>query len=205
MSIRSRSRGALVLTLVAVALVAATACQGTDPEAGADAPTLAQPYAGLQSREIRALAPERVADLLAGRGAGYALAAELNHYPGPTHVLALAAQLELSAEQHDSVSSIKAEMQQEAARRGAELVNLEEELDGAFRLGLITPEWLASLTDRIADVDGRLRRVHLYAHLQMVDILSDEQVVLYDEFRGYLSSGTDQPSVDSKHELHNMQ
>ena len=40
------------------------------------------PYAGMQSRPIKALSEQQVADLQAGRGMGLALAAELNGYPG---------------------------------------------------------------------------------------------------------------------------
>jgi hypothetical protein len=45
------------------------------------------PYAGLQTRPIKTLSEQQVADLKAGRGMGLALAAELNGYPGPAHVL----------------------------------------------------------------------------------------------------------------------
>ena len=48
------------------------------------------PYAGMQARPIKALSEQQVADLAAGRGMGLALAAELNGYPGPSHVLELA-------------------------------------------------------------------------------------------------------------------
>jgi hypothetical protein len=43
-------------------------------------PSLAQhqPYAGLQERPVEALSKQQVADLMAGRGMGLALAAELN-------------------------------------------------------------------------------------------------------------------------------
>jgi hypothetical protein len=44
------------------------------------------PYAGMQDRAIKALSEQQVADLGAGRGMGLALAAELNDYPGPSHV-----------------------------------------------------------------------------------------------------------------------
>ena len=57
------------------------------------------PYAGLEGRAIKALSEEEIADLLAGRGAGMALPAELNHYPGPKHVLELAANLRLTPDQ----------------------------------------------------------------------------------------------------------
>jgi hypothetical protein len=44
----------------------------------------AQPYSGMQTRPIKALSDQQVADLKAGRGMGLALAAELNGYPGPS-------------------------------------------------------------------------------------------------------------------------
>ena len=60
-------------------------------------------YSGQEDREIKALSVEDTADLLAGRGMGAARAAELNHYPGPAHVLELREQLGLSAEQIHAV------------------------------------------------------------------------------------------------------
>ncbi|MEX2355984.1 MAG: hypothetical protein WD535_03015, partial [Thermaerobacterales bacterium] len=65
-----------------------------------------QPYTGLQDRSIRALSPEQVEGLLEGQGMGYALAAELNHFPGPVHVLDLAKQLDLTAEGEQGVGDI---------------------------------------------------------------------------------------------------
>ena len=59
----------------------------------------ASPYAGQQTREIKALSSTQTADLLAGKGMELAKAAELNGYPGPMHTLELATQLELSTEQ----------------------------------------------------------------------------------------------------------
>ena len=53
-------------------------------------PQTHQPYAGLQARPVKALSDQQIADLRAGRGMGLALAAELNGYPGPMHVLELA-------------------------------------------------------------------------------------------------------------------
>ena len=54
------------------------------------------PYAGMQTRSIKALSDQQIADLRAGRGMGLALAAELNGYPGPSHVLELADKLDIS-------------------------------------------------------------------------------------------------------------
>ena len=52
------------------------------------------PYAEMQGRSIKALSDQQIADLNTGRGMGLALAAELNGYPGPSHVLELADKLE---------------------------------------------------------------------------------------------------------------
>ena len=55
-----------------------------------------RPYAGMQERPVKALSADEIADLRAGRGMGFALAAELNGYPGPVHVLEHADALGLS-------------------------------------------------------------------------------------------------------------
>ena len=60
--------------LVGVALVAAA---GIPSILGNAAAQSARPYAGMQARAIKALSPEQIADLKAGRGMGLALAAEL--------------------------------------------------------------------------------------------------------------------------------
>ena len=67
--------------------------------AGHHPPTASSPYSGLETRAIKALSDSQIADLKAGRGMGLALAAELNGYPGPMHVLELADELVLSVEQ----------------------------------------------------------------------------------------------------------
>src|SRR5213082_2691255 len=68
------------------------------------------PYAGQQSREIKALSPAEIVDLEAGRGMGMAKAAELNHYPGPAHVIELTDRLGLNPEQRAAIEAIFARM-----------------------------------------------------------------------------------------------
>jgi Spy/CpxP family protein refolding chaperone len=183
-------RGLLpVATLVAVASVGSVGSVVAQDDHEGHAKTsqseLAQPYAGLEDRTIRALSAELIDDLLAGRGAGYALAAELNHYPGPTHVLALADELGLSSEQRTTTQDIFEPMQLEAQRLGAELVDLESRLDEAFRSAIIDRDSLIEITAEIARVDGALRAVHLATHLDMQRVLTPEQIGRYDELRGY--------------------
>jgi hypothetical protein len=71
-------------------VVAALAlCTVTPPVLAAEMP--ATPHAGQQTRTIKALSDDEIAALCNGKGMGMAKAAELNGYPGPIHVLALAA------------------------------------------------------------------------------------------------------------------
>ena len=177
------------VALVGVLALSALSCgeerSAATPPTVQPSVTAAQPYAGFQERAIRALADQQVADLLAGRGAGYALAAELNHYPGPAHVLELAADLGLSPEEEQAIAAIKASMQADAQRLGQQLVELERQLDQAFAGKTITVDALTRLTGLIATVEGQLRAVHLAAHLDTAQILSPEQIAHYDALRGY--------------------
>jgi hypothetical protein len=65
-----------------------------------------QPYAGLERRAVKALGDDEIADLRAGRGMGLALAAELNGYPGPRHVLEHADALALTSEQREDAGAL---------------------------------------------------------------------------------------------------
>jgi Spy/CpxP family protein refolding chaperone len=175
-----------LLTVAFVGSVGAVVAQD-DHEGHAETSqaALEQPYAGLEDRTIRALSAELIDDLLAGRGAGYALAAELNHYPGPTHVLALAGELGLTPAQQTMTQDIFAPMQVAAQELGAQLVDLESRLDEAFSSSTIDQASLIEITAEIARVEGELRAAHLAAHLDMQYVLTPEQIGRYDELRGY--------------------
>src|SRR6266850_1241132 len=128
-----------------------------------------RPYEGLQQRSIKALSDQDQADLRAGRGMGFALAAELNGYPGPVHVLELGGQLGLSTAQRRRVSELYDAMKAEALPLGEKLIAEETALDQRFRARTITPESLAMLTARIGETQGLLRSVHLKYHLVMAE------------------------------------
>src|SRR2546430_17696192 len=85
---------------------------------GASAQT---PYAGQQARPIKALSDQQIADLQAGRGMGMALAAELNGYPGPSHLLELARQLGLSDDQQKRIQGLFDALKAEAIPIGERL------------------------------------------------------------------------------------
>lgn len=159
----------------------------------------AQPYAGLEGRSIKALSPDRVADLLAGRGASYALAAELNSYPGPRHVLDLAPQLALTPDQRRVAEAAYAAMLDEATPLGRQLVDREAALDRAFADRSVTPAQLAALTADIAAIDGALRAVHLRTHLTMRETLTPAQIQQYDRLRGYAGDAASPPAGHTGH------
>jgi hypothetical protein len=143
------------------------------------------PYAGMQNRPIKALSSQQVADLEAGRGMGLALAAELNGYPGPSHVLELADKLELSVEQKDRIQQLFESMKAESVPLGAALLAQEAALDRDFASHSVTFESLDVATKQIGETQGALRNTHLKYHLQTVLILSADQMKRYSALRGY--------------------
>lgn len=145
----------------------------------------ASPYQGMESRAIKALDAQRVEGLLQGEGLGLALAAELNGWPGPRHVLDMAEELGLGDDQRLAVEQVRENMAAQARQLGARIVELEETLDRRFAHGHITPEVLAELTGEIARLEGELRRTHLEAHLETTALLDASQREAYNRLRGY--------------------
>ena len=161
-------------------------------------PVLAEtPYAGQQERSIKALSDEDLVALRKGEGMGMAKAAELNGYPGPRHVLQLAAQLGLTEAQRRDVQAIFDRMSAAAKPLGAELIERERTLDQLFAKGDISPDRLAAATATIAELQGRLRAVHLAAHLETRTLLNPDQVARYQQLRGY-----GDPQAPTQHHHH---
>jgi len=149
----------------------------------------ASPYVGQEQREIKSLSPDEVKDYLAGKGMGLAKAAELNQYPGPVHVLELASQLNLSAEQKARTQALFNDMQAKAVHFGRMLVEEERNLDTLFSSKTITPATLATSLKRIGMLQAQVRQAHLEAHLAQAGILSPAQAAKYVELRGYNNTG----------------
>jgi len=163
-------------------LAALAACTIAYPVFSADVPA---PYTGQQTRPIKALSAEDIAALRNGEGMGMAKAAELNGYPGPAHVLTLAGQLGLTESQRQQITAIFDRMSAAAKPLGAEMIMREQALDQLFAKGEITAERLAAETAAIGELQGRLRSVHLAAHLETHALMNPDQVSLYQQIRGY--------------------
>ena len=143
------------------------------------------PYAGMHVRAIKSLSEQQIAELRAGKGMGLALAAELNGYPGPLHVLELADKLNLSAPQTLRLKQAYEAMKAEAIATGDKLIESEAALDREFAAQKMTPARLAFLTAQIGEHQGALRAVHLKYHLSTAELLSTEQKQRYSALRGY--------------------
>lgn len=143
------------------------------------------PYAGQQQREIKTLSAADIKMYLEGHGMGFAKAAELNHYPGPRHVLDSATELKLSHEQFTKAQQAYDKMHAEAVRLGTLVVAKEKQLDSLYATQKISAAQLRTVVGEIAKLQGELRIVHLNAHLEMKKILTPVQTAKYDELRGY--------------------
>jgi hypothetical protein len=98
----------------------------------ANADTPANPYAGQQTRSIKALSPEDIDGLRKGAGMGLAKAAELNGYPGPLHVLALTTELRLTPDQVRRVAGIRERMRAAAKPLRGDIIDREQDWTGSL-------------------------------------------------------------------------
>jgi Spy/CpxP family protein refolding chaperone len=166
-------------------------------------PALAQqPYAGLETRAIKTLSEREIADLNAGRGMGLALAAELNGYPGPMHVIELADRLSLSPEQLARLRALFDAMKAETIPIGARLIAQERSLNEDFAQRTVTPASLEATTREIGATHAALRAAHLKYHLSTAAILTPEQTMRYDELREYGRTGATGQDHRHMHKRH---
>jgi hypothetical protein len=160
----------------------------TDGTSSPDISSQASPYAGQEVRGIKSLSDNDIQLLQNGTGeafGGMAKLAELNGYPGPRHVLDMASELQLIDRQRMEIELIHQNMSSKAKDIGAAIIDIEYDMDGAFANKTITEENLKLMLDKSADLYGQLRFVHLSAHLDTVQILSTDQVQMYNTMRGY--------------------
>ncbi len=146
------------------------------------------PYAGQETRLIKSLSPEDIAELRRGGGWGLAKAAELNGLPGPAHLLEMKDEIALDAAQHAAITRLRDRMKAAAIEEGERLISLEQALEAQFRDRTVTDESLRAALDDIAASRRNLRYIHLSAHLETPEILSPAQIWKYNELRGYTAA-----------------
>lgn len=147
-------------------------------------------YAGQQTRTIKSLSPDDIAELKRGGGWGLAKAAELNGLPGPIHVLELKDDIALTAKQTENIQALYDGMKTQAIESGERLIKLEQALEKRFQSDPPTDEELAMMLDEIGKTRTNLRFIHLATHLKTPLILSKQQIETYNSLRGY---GTGDP------------
>ncbi len=159
---------------------------------GASATTAAapapSPYAGQQTRAIKALSATQEQDLLQGKGMELAKAAELNGYPGPAHVLELAAALQLDGAQQQATETLMTRHKDKARALGAQIVEAERALDAAFASKAVDAARITQLTQAIGTLQAALRAEHLQTHLEQTALLNPQQIASYQKLRGYDSA-----------------
>ena len=180
-----KSFNAAIVATALTALSTATAL-AAEPAAAEDP----QPYAGLQTRDIKALSDARIDDYRNGRGMSLALAAELNGYPGPRHVLDLAGHLALTRAQRAKIQTLFDEMQAEAIDLGERIVARETEHDRLFAESTASPDAVESLALSISGLTAQLRFTHLRYHLDLREMLTADQIETYQTLRGYRSGSS---------------
>ncbi|MTI89128.1 MAG: hypothetical protein FH748_14320 [Balneolaceae bacterium] len=136
-----------------------------------------------QYETIKSLSQQDIQELLQGKGRGYAKAAELNGMPGPRHVLDMEDQIKLNDDQKKQIELLFDEMEQDASVLGAQLITREKSLNKAFATQQVNEEKLKQLLQDIAQTTAELRYTHLYTHLKTADILSDDQIDIYNRLR----------------------
>ncbi len=149
------------------------------------------PHAGKQSRQIASLSDNDVAAIRKGTGWGLALPAEINGAPGPRHVLDFAEPLDLSDDQIAQITAVFEEMKRSAISAGDEFIAAEKALNDAFQRGGLDQSELARLVEQAGETRAGLRLVHLSAHLKTLPLLTEKQVELYAQLRGYADAGDD--------------
>jgi Spy/CpxP family protein refolding chaperone len=130
---------------------------------------------------------------------GLALPAELNGYPGPSHVLENADALGLTSEQREQTKALFDAMKDEAIPIGERLIAEETELDRLFAAREITTASLTASTEEIGLTQARLRDTHLKYHLAMMAVLTKAQVDRYLDLRGYGNKGGGQQQHMHRH------
>jgi len=156
-------------------------------------------YQGQQHRSIKALSQQDIDGYITGKGMGFAKAAELNHYPGPRHVLDISEELKLSDKQLKQTQNLFNKMQAKAITLGKQLIEGEQKLDQLFAQGSVDRTSLEATLLDIGTIQAKLRNVHLSAHLEQKQLLTNRQIMMYDQLRGYGAGASHSTNHNNSH------
>jgi len=189
MSLRSRALApgivvalaSISLGLAAVGSAVAQSGHGHPPPGHSHPPGAADSQA--PHRRIEAFQREIDAVLADGRGAGLAFAADQNGYPGPLHVLELTRELQITVEQEARMRGLFETMRSEARVRAARLAAAETRLARLFADRAADESAVRVAVEDAEAARRDVRLVHLLAHLQTHDVLTEAQRQKYHELR----------------------
>jgi Spy/CpxP family protein refolding chaperone len=170
-----RPRRAFLVVLALVAGVVPARAQHRHEHAGG-APSDAH-------TRVQAYAEEFDAVIASGRGFGLAFAADQNGYPGPLHVLELKDVLRLTPEQEARAQALLHAMFAAARPAGARLLEAEARLRALFAAGTADEARVRAAVAETERARAEVRLVHLRAHLQTRDLLTETQRQAYHAAR----------------------
>lgn len=189
MSPTHRAPGRVVLALASILSAGggdlAVAQSGSDhqPPGHHHQPGAAEPDSQAPHRRMEGLQREIDAVLADGRGAGLAFAADQNGYPGPLHVLELTRELGISTEQEARMRGLYEAMLREARARAARLAAAEARLARLFADRAADEGAVRAAVQEAEAARRDVRLVHLLAHVQAHDVLTEAQRQKYHELR----------------------
>jgi hypothetical protein len=126
--------------------------------------------------------PDRNA-LLSGKETPQVSYAEAAGYPAPKAVLELASTLQLTDGQRRQLGSILSETHQRALELAKRIMGIEDELNNAFRAGLVNEKSVQDDAEQIGRLRGRLSGVFLAARVNTRKVLNANQLDLYKKLK----------------------
>jgi Spy/CpxP family protein refolding chaperone len=173
----------VVISLIIVGPAAAQSGHSHQPPGHVTPPSAATPDSQTLHQRMAAYQREIDQVLADGRGAGLAFAADQNGYPGPLHVLELTRELQITAEQEARMRSLFETMRSEARARAGRLAAAEAKLARLFTDGAADERAVRAAVEDAEAARRDVRLVHLLAHLQTHDVLTEAQRQKYHELR----------------------
>ena len=124
-----------------------------------------------------------VETVLAGESYGDAALAEATGYPNPILVMDWADRLDLSAPQRAAIARIRDRMLADVREIAPDLIRAQTDLEAMFRSGRASEGRVQILTMKLADLEGRIRFIHLQARLKLRFEMTRDQLATYHRIK----------------------